>query len=97
MKFWYGGEVVEVYDITYDKDGFPTFLIYKDKQWNRVSAKHFVPVTKTEELDPFYTGESEDYARMRWLEGLRNGTIGDAVYWKGYIDGMGSANEETEN
>ena len=32
-----------VYDITYDKAGYPHFLIYKDGQWIRMSAKHFRP------------------------------------------------------
>ena len=32
-----------VYDITYDNTGYPHFLIYKGKQWIRVSAKYFVP------------------------------------------------------
>jgi hypothetical protein len=32
-----------VYDITYDKAGYPHFLIYKDGQWLRMSAKHFRP------------------------------------------------------
>ena len=35
--------VYEIYDITYDNTGYPHFLIYKDKQWMRVSAKHFTP------------------------------------------------------
>ena len=34
-----------VFDITYDKNGYPHFLIYKDGQWLRVSAKHFRPYT----------------------------------------------------
>lgn len=33
----------KVYDITYDKAGYPHFLIYKDGQWVRISAKHFRP------------------------------------------------------
>lgn len=32
-----------VFDITYDSAGYPQFLIYKEKQWLRVSAKHFTP------------------------------------------------------
>ena len=35
----------EVYDINYDKAGYPHFLIYKDGQWMRMSAKHFEPVS----------------------------------------------------
>lgn len=37
-------EIVDVYDISYDKKGYPHFLIYKDGQWVRVSAKYFAPV-----------------------------------------------------
>ena len=33
----------EVYDITYDSNGYPHFLIYEDGQWVRISAKHFMP------------------------------------------------------
>jgi hypothetical protein len=35
----------EVFDITYDKAGYPHFLIYKDGEWVRLSAKHFRPYT----------------------------------------------------
>jgi hypothetical protein len=34
-----------VYDITYDKAGYPRFLVHKDNQWVRMSAKHFKPCT----------------------------------------------------
>ena len=34
-------EPITVYDITYDKSGYPHFLIFRDNQWLRVSAKHF--------------------------------------------------------
>lgn len=33
----------EVFDITYDRAGYPQFLIYRENQWLRVSAKHFTP------------------------------------------------------
>lgn len=36
-------EQYSVYDITYDNNGYPRFLIYKDGQWLRMSAKHFRP------------------------------------------------------
>lgn len=36
-------ERYEVYNISYDKAGYPRFLIYKDNQWIRMSAKHFRP------------------------------------------------------
>lgn len=34
-----------LYDITYDKAGYPHFLIYKEGQWLRLSAKYFRPQT----------------------------------------------------
>ena len=34
-------EPVTVYDVTYNKAGYPLFLIYKKNQWIRISAKHF--------------------------------------------------------
>jgi hypothetical protein len=37
-------EIHDVYDISYDKKGYPHFLIFKDGQWLRLSAKHFLPV-----------------------------------------------------
>ena len=37
-------EKYQVYDITYDKAGYPHFLIYKDGMWVRSSAKHFRPL-----------------------------------------------------
>jgi hypothetical protein len=39
------GKEYNVYDISYDKAGYPHFLIYKDEQWVRMSAKHFRPTT----------------------------------------------------
>lgn len=36
-------EKYTVYNITYDNAGYPHFLIYKDGQWIRMSAKHFRP------------------------------------------------------
>ena len=44
MKYNYNGYseiVVKVYDISYDNDGYPLFLIYIDGQWIRKSAKYF--------------------------------------------------------
>ena len=38
-------EIIDVYDITYNKSGYPIFLIYNDGQWIRMSAKHFRPYT----------------------------------------------------
>lgn len=35
--------VYEIFDITYDSSGNPQFLIYKNGQWVRVSAKSFTP------------------------------------------------------
>lgn len=41
----------EVFDITYDKAGYPHFLIYKDGQWVRMSAKHFRPYTMNDAMN----------------------------------------------
>lgn len=38
-------ELVTIYDIRPDKNGYPHFLIYYDNQWMYVSAKNFSPVT----------------------------------------------------
>ena len=40
------GKEYEVYDIIYDKTGYPHFLIYEDGEWLRLSAKYFMPYTK---------------------------------------------------
>ena len=37
------GDMYEVYDVVYNKAGYPHFLIYKDGEWIRLSAKHFKP------------------------------------------------------
>ena len=37
-------EIYDVYDVTYDKTGYPHFLVYENGQWVRMSAKHFTPV-----------------------------------------------------
>ena len=37
-------ERYDVYDITYNNVGYPHFLIYKDGQWLRMSAKYFRPL-----------------------------------------------------
>ena len=39
------GKNYKIYDIAYDKKGYPHFLIYKDGEWVRMSAKHFRPLT----------------------------------------------------
>lgn len=40
-----------IYDITYNKCGFPVFLVWRDGKWLRRSAKHFTPIA------PYMTGE----------------------------------------
>lgn len=42
-----------VYDITYDKAGYPHFLIYKDSQWLRMSAKYFRPCNFEDSMREF--------------------------------------------
>lgn len=45
-------KVFDVFDITYDAvTGYPQFLIYKDGQWLRVSAKHY-RTCEVEDDDP---------------------------------------------
>lgn len=41
---WSSGDRYKVYDISYNKAGYPHFLIYKEGQWLRVSAKYFHPI-----------------------------------------------------
>ena len=38
-----GRKWLDVFDVSYDKTGFPLFLVYHNRQWMRRSAKHFVP------------------------------------------------------
>lgn len=47
-------EKYEVYDITYDKVGYPHFLIYKDGEWIRISAKHFRPLIEKDWFDGWF-------------------------------------------
>lgn len=35
--------VYEIFDVSYDKTGFPIFLFFRRGQWIRMSAKHFTP------------------------------------------------------
>lgn len=43
VKHKVSNSVVDVYDIVYDKTGYPQFLVYENNQWVRVSAKHYKP------------------------------------------------------
>lgn len=36
-------EYVLIYDIRYEKNGYPQFLIYMDGEWLVCSAKYFAP------------------------------------------------------
>lgn len=47
----------EVYDVSYDHNGFPKFLIFKGKQWVRLSAKHFIPF--------YFRNDGEDGQNVR--------------------------------
>lgn len=69
----------DVYDITYDAiTGYPQFLIYKDGQWLRVSAKHFEPYEAEDDpvlrlLDKWETDElkeqyESDSRPSRWTK-----------------------------
>jgi hypothetical protein len=37
------GMFYEIFDIIYDKNGYPQFLIYKNGEWIRRSAKYYEP------------------------------------------------------
>ena len=37
------GYQMRVYDISYDSNGYPMFLVRIGNQWRRLSAKHFEP------------------------------------------------------
>ena len=50
-----------VYDITYNKAGYPHFLIYKDGEWLRLSAKNFRPVEEAISY-PYH----ESYSEFGW-------------------------------
>lgn len=54
-------KVYEVYDITYNKTGYPHFLIYKDGEWLRLSAKNFKPVEEVTS-SPYH----ESYSKFGW-------------------------------
>ena len=56
------GKEDKVYDITYDKTGYPHFLIYKDGEWVRMSAKHFRPYS-TEDFTKMF----KDYCETGML------------------------------
>ena len=43
FKDSYVGKVYNVFDVTYDKCGYPQFLIHYNGAWHRISAKHFCP------------------------------------------------------
>ena len=43
-------EFYDVYDVSYDKKGYPHFLVFKDGQWLRLSAKHFCPVSRVDRV-----------------------------------------------
>lgn len=53
MKMIYEDREVEVYDIIYDRTGYPKFLIYDNGQWVRKSAKHFKPLCVKDDKKPF--------------------------------------------
>lgn len=47
------GKTYKVYDISYNKAGYPRFLIYKDDEWVRMSAKHFRPYNEEDSMKAF--------------------------------------------
>ena len=55
----------EVYDISYDKKGYPHFLIYKEGQWMRLSAKHFKPIEQLMGVFAVDDGAVETFSEFR--------------------------------
>lgn len=43
----YDRAAVNVYDISYDSNGYPLFLFYYNGQWIRKSAKYFKPISES--------------------------------------------------
>ena len=56
----------DVYDVTYNKAGYPHFLIYKDGQWVRMSAKHFRPYTSEDWAKEFENMHTLTCEELRW-------------------------------
>lgn len=56
-------KVYEVYDITYNKTGYPHFLIYKDGEWLRLSAKNFRPVDVVASSEEY---DTSSYSKFGW-------------------------------
>ena len=50
----------EIYDIKYDSCGYPSFLIYRQRQWISISAKHFTPNFDGDDFSGYYV---DDYGR----------------------------------
>lgn len=69
------GNVYQVYDISYDRSGYPHFLIYKDNQWVRKSAKYFTPTAK-ERIRTSITDNFDLKSTQEFLEMVRS-TQGD--------------------
>lgn len=78
-------ECHDVYDITYDAiTGYPQFLIYKDGQWLRMSAKHYKPAElvdtlNVEALKEKYESDSRPLRRNAAFEQLQK-DVKDFVY-----------------
>lgn len=47
-------ELVDVYDVKRDNNGYPHFLVYKDGKWAYLTAKLFEPFDGTAYLNEEY-------------------------------------------
>lgn len=47
------GDMYKVYDVVYNKAGYPHFLIYRNGEWVRMSAKHFRPHNQKDDQSSF--------------------------------------------
>lgn len=52
--------IYTVYDVLYDASGYPHFIIYKDDQWLRISAKRFKPVDTGKISNEVNTSDTEE-------------------------------------
>ena len=54
------GCLLTVYDIRYDKSGYPHFLVHLNREWKILSAKLFGVEAETAEMKPYYEDGETD-------------------------------------
>lgn len=58
------GNVYQVYDISYDRSGYPHFLIYRDNQWVKRSAKFFIPLVSGQNVEHKSNDENDSLDKV---------------------------------